>query len=102
MPTTVMLGRGSPPRPGGSQPLLAPYSREARDLADRSSRERSKDRKPGGQQAVSGYWHTRATLAGYCRVRSYLVGARGHGIRAIDAIHAALAGQPWLPVPVTT
>jgi transposase len=57
---------------------------------------------PKRHQSVSGYWHTRATLAGYCRVRSYLVSARGHGIRAIDAIHAALAGQPWLPVPVTT
>jgi transposase len=56
---------------------------------------------PKRHQAVSGYWHTPATLAGYCRVRSYLVSARGHGIRATDAIHAALAGKPWLPVPVT-
>ncbi len=56
---------------------------------------------PKRHQAVSGYWHSTITLAGYCRVRSYLVSARGHGIRAIDAIHAALAGQPWLPVPVT-
>jgi hypothetical protein len=56
---------------------------------------------PKRHQAVSGYWHTRATLADYCRVRSYLVSARGHGIRATDAIHAALAGKPWLPVPVT-
>ncbi|HVB43149.1 MAG TPA: transposase [Streptosporangiaceae bacterium] len=50
-------------------------------------------------QAVSGYWHTPATLASYCRVRSYLVSARGHGIRATDAIHT---GKPWLPVPVST
>jgi hypothetical protein len=35
-------------------------------------------------------------------VRSYLVSARGHGIRATDAINAALTGKPWLPVPVTT
>jgi transposase len=56
---------------------------------------------PKRHQAVSGYWHTQATLADYCRVRSYLVSARGHGIRATDAIHAALAGKPWLPVPVT-
>lgn len=54
---------------------------------------------PKRHQAVSGYWHAPATLAAYCRVRSYLVSARGHGIRATDAIHAALAGQPWLPVP---
>jgi transposase len=56
---------------------------------------------PKRHQAVSGYWHTTTTLAGYCRVRSYLVSAHGHGIRAADAIHAALAGKPWLPVPVT-
>jgi hypothetical protein len=49
----------------------------------------------------SAYWHTTATLADYCRVRSYLVSAPGHGIRATDAIHAALAGKPWLPVPAT-
>jgi len=56
---------------------------------------------PKRHQAVSGYWHSTTTLADYCRVRSYLVSARGHGIRATDAIHAALAGKPWLPVPVT-
>jgi hypothetical protein len=54
---------------------------------------------PKRHQAVSGYWHTHATLGDYCRIRSYLLSARGHGIRATDAIHAALAGKPWLPVP---
>jgi transposase len=56
---------------------------------------------PKRHQAASGYWHTTTTLADYCRVRSCLVTARGHRIRATDAIHAALAGKPWLPVPVT-
>jgi transposase len=56
---------------------------------------------PKRHQAVSGYWHTQATLGRYCRVRSYLTSARNHGVRAIDAIHAALTGAPWLPVPVT-
>ena len=55
---------------------------------------------PKRHQAVSGYWHTLATLARYCRVRSYLVTSRNHGIRPIDAIHAALTGRPWLPTPV--
>lgn len=55
---------------------------------------------PKRHQAVSGYWHTHATLGDYCRIRSYLLSARGHGIRATDAIHAALTGKPWLPVPV--
>jgi transposase len=54
---------------------------------------------PKRHQAVSGYWHTLTTLAGYCRVRSYLVSTRGHHIPAIDAIHAALKGNPWLPTP---
>ena len=57
---------------------------------------------PKRHQAVSGYWHSLATLARYCRVRSYLVTSRNHGIRPIDAIHAALTGRPWLPTPVST
>jgi hypothetical protein len=54
-------------------------------------------RSPKRHQAVSGYWHSTHTLRDYLRVRSYLTSARGHGIRAIDAIHAALTGNPWLP-----
>lgn len=57
---------------------------------------------PKRHQAVSGYWHTLTTLAQYCRVRSYLVSARGHGVRSIDAIHNALTGNPWLPTALTT
>ena len=56
---------------------------------------------PKRHQAVSGYWHTSRTLASYCRVRSYLISARNHGLRAIDAIHTALLGKPWLPTPAT-
>ena len=56
-------------------------------------------RLPKRHQAVSGYWHTPTTLAAYLRVRSYLVSARDHGLRAIDAIRLALAGRPWMPVP---
>jgi len=36
-------------------------------------------------------------LGRYCKIRSYLVSARNHGVEAIDAIHTALAGNPWLP-----
>jgi hypothetical protein len=57
---------------------------------------------PKRHQAVSGCWRTLATLTEYCRVRSYLTSSRGHGITPIDAIHAALASRPWLPVPVST
>lgn len=56
---------------------------------------------PKRHQAVSGYWHTLTTLADYCRVRSYLLSTRNHGIRPIDAIHTALTGNPWLPTIAT-
>lgn len=48
-------------------------------------------------QAVSGYWHSLATLARWCRIRSYLDSARAHGLTAMQAIRAALGGNPWLP-----
>ena len=48
-------------------------------------------------QAVSGYWHTLATLARWCRIRSYLDSAAAHGITALDAVRDAIAGKPWLP-----
>ena len=48
-------------------------------------------------QAVSGYWHSLATLARWCRIRSYLDSAAPHGITALDAIRDALTGKPWLP-----
>jgi transposase len=54
-------------------------------------------RNPKRHQAVSGYWRTTDTLRADLRVRSYLASARAHGIRAIDAIHHALTGNPWLP-----
>jgi transposase len=57
-------------------------------------------RSPKRHQAVSGYWRSTNTLRTDLRVRSYLASARGHGIRAIDAIHTALAGRPWLPTTV--
>jgi hypothetical protein len=56
-------------------------------------------RGPKRHQNSSGYWQTTLTLSAYCRIRSYLVSARNHGIRAVDAIHTALAGSPWLPIP---
>ncbi len=57
-------------------------------------------------QAVSGYWHSLATLARWCRIRSYLDSyldtAAAHGITALDAISGALTGKPWLPpLPAT-
>jgi transposase len=48
-------------------------------------------------QAVSGYWHTLATLARWCRIRSYLDSAAAHGVTALDAVRAVIEGKPWLP-----
>jgi transposase len=48
-------------------------------------------------QAVSGYWHSLATLTRWCRIRSYLDSAAAHGITALNAIRDALAGKSWLP-----
>ncbi len=50
-------------------------------------------------QAVSGYWHNQRTLARWCRTRSYLDSAAGHGLTALEAVTAALTGKPWLPLP---
>ena len=56
---------------------------------------------PKRHQAVSGYWHTQATLGRWCRIRSYLDSAVNHGHTALDAISNALAGKPWLPATPT-
>jgi hypothetical protein len=45
-------------------------------------------------------WHTPTTLGRFCTVRSYLTSVRNHGHRAIDAIHNALTGNPWMPPAV--
>ena len=47
---------------------------------------------------VQGCWRTLAILQRHCRIRSYLVSARSHGRRPIDAIRDALtAANPWMP-----
>jgi hypothetical protein len=55
-----------------------------------------------GITTASAYWHSLATLARWCRIRSYLDSAIAHGITAIDAIRTALEGKPWLPPPPAT
>jgi hypothetical protein len=59
-------------------------------------------RNPSRHEKISGYWHSTHTLDQFCRVRSYLTSAINHGLRAIDAIHTALDGKPWLPKPAPT
>ena len=50
-------------------------------------------------QSVSGYCHNQRTLARWCRIRSYLDSAAAHNLTAFEAITAALASKPWLPLP---
>jgi hypothetical protein len=50
-----------------------------------------------GSRSWNGYWHSFATLTRWCRIRSYLDSAAAHGITALDAIRAAIEGNPWLP-----
>ncbi len=46
---------------------------------------------------VQGCWRTLATLQRHCRIRSYLISARNHGHRPIDAIRDAFTANPWMP-----
>lgn len=46
---------------------------------------------------IQGCWRALATLQRHCRIRSYLVSARNHGLKPIDAIRDALTGNPWMP-----
>jgi len=50
-------------------------------------------------QAVSGCWHSLATLGRWCRLSSYLDSAAAHGTAALDAVRAVIEGKPWLPPP---
>lgn len=53
-------------------------------------------------EKVSGCWRTLATLRRHCRIRSYLVTARNHGRRPLDAIRDALNTTAWMPPHKTT
>lgn len=53
-------------------------------------------------EKVSGCWRTLATLQRHCRIRSYLVSARNHGRRPLDAIRDALNATAWMPPRKTT
>lgn len=51
---------------------------------------------------VSGCFRTLETTRAYCRVQSYLMTTRLHGITAMDALRTALAGHAWTPLtPIT-
>lgn len=49
------------------------------------------------EQKVSGGFRTAAGAHTFCMLRSYLVTARKQGVAALDALRAALVGQPFIP-----
>jgi transposase len=51
------------------------------------------------EQKVSGGFRTMTGAQTFCSLRSYLVTARKHGVGALESLQAALAGQPFMPVP---
>ena len=59
------------------------FTKDTRTLWTNNASERALEG-PKLHQKVSGYWQTTLTLSRYCRVRSYLVSARNHGLHAAD------------------
>jgi len=49
------------------------------------------------KQKVSGAFRTVGGAEIFCAIRSYISTARKHGLNAIDAIHDALLGKPFIP-----
>ncbi len=49
------------------------------------------------QQKISGCFRTEDGAHIFCALRSYISTARKHGFNAIDAIHNAFLGQPFIP-----
>ena len=101
-PPAVVSRRRDPAVGGFSRRLDLALEDAARDVAFLVERGILTDADQGAKaakrhQAVSGYWHTQATLARWCRIRSYLDSATAHGLTALDSVSAALAGKPWLP-----
>jgi transposase len=47
---------------------------------------------------ISGCFRTLATTRAYCRIHSYLITTRLHGVPPMQAIRDALAGRAWTPL----
>ncbi len=73
---------------------LPVHPRLRRGLDDQRRRARRQSRQ--APRAVSGYWHSLATLARWCRIRGYMTWLPPTA-SALDAIRTAIEGKPWLP-----
>ena len=52
------------------------------------------------KQKVSGAFRTRHGAHTFCNIRSYISTVRKHGANVIAALHDALTGQPFVPLPI--
>lgn len=52
------------------------------------------------KQKVSGGFRTHNGAQTFCHIRSYISTVRKHGGNVIAALHNALAGQPFIPLPI--
>jgi transposase InsO family protein len=80
-------------RTRGAQPgvVIHSYHGVQHNVSERGAKKAKR------HQAVSGYWHSLATLARWCPIASYLDSAATHGTAALDAVRAFIEGKPWLP-----
>lgn len=52
------------------------------------------------KQKVSGAFRTRRGTQTFCTIRSYISTVRKQGAKVITALYDALAGRPFVPLPM--
>src|ERR1035441_10546351 len=93
------MNSGNSPAPSSREPIAAKAGRKAKRLADRSSRERSKDRKPGGQQGHKGSGLAPAAVPDRAEAAAAPAECRGCGADLADpASGASDASAAWAQV----
>src|SRR5258708_3017269 len=93
------MNSGNSSTPPSGEPIAAKAARKAKLAADRASRERSRDRKPGGQQGHQGSGLTPAAVPDWSGTADAPVQCRGCGADLADpAACASDAGWAWAQV----
>src|ERR1039458_9992159 len=96
------MNPGNSPAPSSREPIAAKAARKAKRLADRSSRERSGDRKPGGQQGHKGSGLAPAAVPDRTEAAAAPAECRGCGADLADPANGASSAwaQVWDILPV--